>query len=433
MASGRHAVQRLRTVSHAFHSSLMHPMLDRSSEVAGESYPNLAPRLDVVSNVRVDAAQAAEVADARTTGGAGRTSRSSSRRASSPDRAGLCICIELGPAPVLTALGRRCVGDEGMLWVPSLREGRRDWDQLLDGLGRLYVDGVDIDWAGFDQEYARKRVVLPTYAFQHRDLGGARGQGAAAGPTSGGGASTRRPTCGVGGHAGGALREPAERPARAVSRRSGVRGHGASRGGDRGDSRGRGRRPRRTRAVAAGGPAHRHAVHRSGQPRPVAGTRRGRRSPGCLVDAARELRGRRQWGAYYVAARVREDPCASGVRGPRGAPDARRSAHPLAPSRRSTSTNSTKLWAQRGSSTGGRSGRSSRSGTGTVRPSGSSSSAPRSLPRAPAAICTRCCWTAASSSSLRPSVGCAGLEPTSRSASRSSSSGTAGALRCGDT
>src|SRR5262249_40004447 len=80
----------------------------------------------------------------------------------------------------LTALGRRCVGDEGMLWVPSLREGRRDWDQLLESLGRLYVDGVDVDWAGFDREYARKRVVLPTYAFQRRPHWAAPAEEAAA-------------------------------------------------------------------------------------------------------------------------------------------------------------------------------------------------------------------------------------------------------------
>lgn len=52
------------------------------------------------------------------------------------------------------------------LLLPSLRRDRSDWSQILESLGALYVHGVKIDWQGFDQEYQRRKLVLPTYPFQ---------------------------------------------------------------------------------------------------------------------------------------------------------------------------------------------------------------------------------------------------------------------------
>ena len=39
---------------------------------------------------------------------------------------------------------------------------------MLESLQALYVAGADIDWAGFDRDYPRTRVALPTYPFQRR-------------------------------------------------------------------------------------------------------------------------------------------------------------------------------------------------------------------------------------------------------------------------
>ena len=54
------------------------------------------------------------------------------------------------------------------LYLPSLREGHSDWQQMLTNLGELYVRGVKIDWIGFDKDYTRRKVVLPTYPFQRQ-------------------------------------------------------------------------------------------------------------------------------------------------------------------------------------------------------------------------------------------------------------------------
>ncbi|MEK7325473.1 MAG: hypothetical protein AAB217_09490, partial [Chloroflexota bacterium] len=58
-------------------------------------------------------------------------------------------------------------GGEGAgLWLPSLRDGRSDWEQMLESLSALYVRGANVNWAGFDKPYSRQRLPLPTYPFE---------------------------------------------------------------------------------------------------------------------------------------------------------------------------------------------------------------------------------------------------------------------------
>ena len=78
------------------------------------------------------------------------------------------VFLEIGPKPILTASGRRCTSGDGYIWVPSLRESRDNWSQILQSLADLYVRGVEIDWAGFDHDYPRRKISLPHYAFQRK-------------------------------------------------------------------------------------------------------------------------------------------------------------------------------------------------------------------------------------------------------------------------
>lgn len=54
------------------------------------------------------------------------------------------------------------------MWLASLRQGQSDWQHLIQSLGELYVRGVDVNWSGFDQDYPRRKLQLPTYPFQRR-------------------------------------------------------------------------------------------------------------------------------------------------------------------------------------------------------------------------------------------------------------------------
>jgi acyl transferase domain-containing protein/SAM-dependent methyltransferase len=82
---------------------------------------------------------------------------------------GVRTFVEIGPNPVLITNGQRCIPTEGTLWLPSLREKVDDWRQMLEALGMLYIRGAAIDWTGFDADYPRRKLALPTYPFQRSE------------------------------------------------------------------------------------------------------------------------------------------------------------------------------------------------------------------------------------------------------------------------
>jgi acyl transferase domain-containing protein len=153
------------TVSHAFHSPLMDPVLE-SFEQAATKVSFKVPHLRPVSNLTgqvTSAAQMAQPAYWR------RQIRETVQYAASMQTladAGCTVFLEIGPSPVLVGFGRNCIQPEGALWLASMRPGRDDWEELLASLSQLYVHGVDVDWAGFDRDYPRQKVSVPTYPFQ---------------------------------------------------------------------------------------------------------------------------------------------------------------------------------------------------------------------------------------------------------------------------
>jgi acyl transferase domain-containing protein/pimeloyl-ACP methyl ester carboxylesterase/short-subunit dehydrogenase/aryl carrier-like protein len=74
--------------------------------------------------------------------------------------------IQIGPAYAPDAFNDMCRPEGETLWLPTLASSSPDWHQLLETLGTLYTLGFKIDWRGFDSEYCRRRVLLPTYPFQ---------------------------------------------------------------------------------------------------------------------------------------------------------------------------------------------------------------------------------------------------------------------------
>jgi len=81
---------------------------------------------------------------------------------------GYSIFLEIGAKPILLGMGRPCFPENIGVWLPSLRPGYSDWQQMLSSLAQLYVQGVKIDWSGFDKDYNHHKVVLPTYPFQRQ-------------------------------------------------------------------------------------------------------------------------------------------------------------------------------------------------------------------------------------------------------------------------
>lgn len=155
---------QMLTVSHAFHSPLMEPMLDEFEQLAREvAYQ--PPRIPIVSNLTADllhkTAPTAEYWRNHI--------RHAVRFAEGMERLvqeEVHCLIEVGPTPSLIGMARRFINNPDLTWLPSLRKGQGDWRTILTSVAELHVLGGAIDWRGFDQSWRRRRLTLPTYPFQ---------------------------------------------------------------------------------------------------------------------------------------------------------------------------------------------------------------------------------------------------------------------------
>ena len=155
------------TVSHAFHSPLMDPILDSFESVAHEVLFD-SPRIPLISNLTGEFVTEGQILGAAYWRDHLRREVKFSAGMQTLANSGIDIFIEIGPAPVLLSMGKRTLPESKALWLPSLRHGQDDWKVLLDSLARLYSQGIDLDWTGFDQGYARHKVSLPNYPFDRQ-------------------------------------------------------------------------------------------------------------------------------------------------------------------------------------------------------------------------------------------------------------------------
>ena len=161
--------RRLRT-SHAFHSAMMDPVL--ATYRAHVSGVRLAPpRIPCMSNVTGRWLTAADATDpdywvmhlrqpVRFADGLEPLVRESD-----------WVLLEVGPGQTLSGLARQQARRSmNQVVVASLPhpDGGDSEAALLEGLGRLWLAGVSIDWAAFSAFERRHRVELPTYPFERQ-------------------------------------------------------------------------------------------------------------------------------------------------------------------------------------------------------------------------------------------------------------------------
>lgn len=158
---------QLLTVSHAFHSAHLDPMLDGFEEFARGLHYH-PPKISLISNLTGRPMSEGELPDAAYWRRHTRQSVCFAQGMAALAEAGCEVFLELGPQPVLLGMGKKCVDDDRGIWLPSLRKGYEDWRTLLSSLGQLHVRGVPVDWRGVDRPYVRSRVSLPTYPFERQ-------------------------------------------------------------------------------------------------------------------------------------------------------------------------------------------------------------------------------------------------------------------------
>ncbi|MEU4303688.1 type I polyketide synthase, partial [Kitasatospora aureofaciens] len=156
---------RRLTVSHAFHSPLMDPMLEEFRRVA-DAVTYHAPAIPLVSDVTGRTATAKELCDPAYWVRHVREAVRFADGITTLHDLDVTRFVEIGPDGVLSAMGADCVADA--LFVPVLRKGRPEEQTAPAALARVHVDGATPDWTAFFAGTGARPVALPTYAFQHR-------------------------------------------------------------------------------------------------------------------------------------------------------------------------------------------------------------------------------------------------------------------------
>ncbi|MDC3987763.1 type I polyketide synthase [Polyangium jinanense] len=153
------------SVSHAFHSSLMDPILDEFRAIASRvTYRR--PGLPLISALNGKRVQNEPTSPEHWTVHLRQPVRFfEAMRAARSEGAG--VFLEIGPKAVLSGLGLECLpGADERSFIATLRPPRDERAQFLESLGKLYEHGLEIRWARLHEGHTRRKASLPTYPFQ---------------------------------------------------------------------------------------------------------------------------------------------------------------------------------------------------------------------------------------------------------------------------
>jgi acyl transferase domain-containing protein/acyl carrier protein len=157
--------------SHAFHSAMMDPMLEPFTAQVRTVALN-PPQVPCISNVSGTWLTAEEATDpvywAKHLRQTVRFAEGVGQLMKEPDY----VLLEIGPGRMLTTLAtRHPERSPEQIVLSSIRHPKTEQSDaafLLTTLGKLWLAGVRVDWAGFHEQERRLRVPLPPYPFERQ-------------------------------------------------------------------------------------------------------------------------------------------------------------------------------------------------------------------------------------------------------------------------
>lgn len=163
--------RRLRT-SHAFHSPLMEPMMDKFAAAAANIQLQ-SPRIPFISCVTGTWIREEQACSPQYWAQQLRETVRFSDGIQEILKEGSPIFLELGPGSSLSVLAKEHQKENPgpSLTFSSIRHFKQtepDMMVLLKTLGNLWLSGVSIDWQRYYQNEQRYRIPLPTYPFERK-------------------------------------------------------------------------------------------------------------------------------------------------------------------------------------------------------------------------------------------------------------------------
>jgi len=164
------AMCRMLHTSHAFHSSMMDPVVEPFLRTV-ESVRLSAPRIPFVSTVTGDWIAPSQVTDPSYWAGHLRSPVQFSKAVQVLLQDSQQVMVECGPRRTCVALAhqhRPANPSRVISCMPDSAEPDDEYTSVLLGLGALWLNGCTVDWRAFHDHEQRRRVALPGYPFQRK-------------------------------------------------------------------------------------------------------------------------------------------------------------------------------------------------------------------------------------------------------------------------
>jgi amino acid adenylation domain-containing protein len=158
------------STSHAFHSAMMDPIVDEFAKIVAAITLN-RPQKPLISTVSGTWMTDVQATDPQYWAKHLRDTVRFSDALDTIFSLGNPLLLEVGPGHVMATLARQQAGKKPMTvlaGIPNLPDWKADCQSVLNTLGLLYQNGIDPDWAGFYGDQQRKKVPVPTYAFNKK-------------------------------------------------------------------------------------------------------------------------------------------------------------------------------------------------------------------------------------------------------------------------
>jgi natural product biosynthesis luciferase-like monooxygenase protein/amino acid adenylation domain-containing protein len=153
------------TVTHAFHSPLLEPILDQFNDFA-KTIPSSKAQLPFISCLTGELIQSHEQIGAEYWRNHYRNTVDFAKGLRSLEALKPDLIIEISPNPILANLGKAQLALQD--WLPSLQQYKDDSLVVASTLARLYALGLDIHWKAFEFGSNQRISELPTYPFQRK-------------------------------------------------------------------------------------------------------------------------------------------------------------------------------------------------------------------------------------------------------------------------
>jgi acyl transferase domain-containing protein len=167
LLAARGVAAQALTVSHAFHSTLMEPILDEFEREAAK-FVYHEPAIPLISNLTGQLQKPGRRIDSYYWRRHIRETVRFSDGLSSLLAMRPAALLEIGPDPVLLGMARPDMAESPVPCLPSLRRGREDQQSLNEAVRQLYLLGASIEWKRFYSGRPVRKLGLPTYPFQRQ-------------------------------------------------------------------------------------------------------------------------------------------------------------------------------------------------------------------------------------------------------------------------